>query len=182
MLCVYGLLRQAGSTRHRSTTPLSSRVRVRVYWREACLGSNSCLVHNPPLPLFLSVPVHVISVSSLHRNANLAFLFFRIPRSCIKFAFPRARVPKIPGTREHETRIAPISNEPILVTSLAEPGPVGFGLFWVEPERVYFRLRLHPKKVPVLKIVFFPFQSKLNKFNSTFGSLGLFWGVPVCKF
>ena len=151
----YGRIRRAGSTRHYHA-PSSRVCGVGLYWREAGLGSNSYLDHNPPLPPLLSV--HVITVSSLHRNANLAFLFFRIPRSCIKFAFPRARVPKIPGTREHETRIAPISNEPILVTSLAEPGPVGFGFFLVEPERVYIRLRLHPKKVPVLKIVFFPFS------------------------
>ena len=52
---------------------------VRVYWREASLGSNSCLVHNRPLPPLLSV--HVITVSSLHRNANLAVLFFRVPHS-----------------------------------------------------------------------------------------------------
>ena len=82
--------------------PPSPRVRgVRVYWREAGLGSNSCLVHNPPL-----LSVYVITVSSLHRNANLAFLFFRVPRSCIKFVFPRARFPRIPGKWEHETRNA----------------------------------------------------------------------------
>ena len=44
--------------------------------------------------------------SSLHRNANLAFPFFRVPRSCIKFAFPRARGSKMPGSRECETRNA----------------------------------------------------------------------------
>ena len=40
--------------------------------------------------------------SSIYRNANLAFLFFCVAflRSCIKFAFPRARLPKMPGTRE----------------------------------------------------------------------------------
>ena len=42
--------------------------------------------------------------SSLFRSANLAFLFFRVPRSCIKFAFPRARVPKMPGTQERKNR------------------------------------------------------------------------------
>ena len=57
-----------------------------------------------PLPPLLSV--HVITVSFLQRNANLAFLFFRVPRSCIKFAFPPARVPKMPGTWECETRNA----------------------------------------------------------------------------
>ena len=30
-------------------------------------------------------------------------------RSCTKFAFPRACVPKMPGTRERKTRNAPIS-------------------------------------------------------------------------
>ena len=83
-LFVYGRIRQAGSTRHRATTlpPPRSCVRgVRVYWREASLGSNSCLVHNRPLPPLLSV--HVITVSSLHRNANIAVLFFRVPRSRI---------------------------------------------------------------------------------------------------
>ena len=55
--------------------PPSSHVRgVGVYWREAGLGSNSYLFHNPPLPPLLSV--HVITLSSLHMNANLAFLCF----------------------------------------------------------------------------------------------------------
>ena len=38
--------------------------------------------------------------SFLPRNAKSALLIFRVPHSCIKFAFPRARVPKMPGTRE----------------------------------------------------------------------------------
>ena len=37
-----------------SPLPPSSRVRgVQVYWRKAGLRSNSCLVHNPPLPPLL---------------------------------------------------------------------------------------------------------------------------------
>ena len=52
VLCVYGRIRRARSTCHHATTPPSSGVPgVRVYWREACLRSNSCLVHNPPLDL-----------------------------------------------------------------------------------------------------------------------------------
>ena len=66
--------------------PPSSRVRgVRVYWREAGLRSNSCLVHNTPLPPLLSV--NVITVSSLHRNANLAFLFFPVPILSRSYSF-----------------------------------------------------------------------------------------------
>ena len=42
--CVHGLIRLAGSTRHRG-------VYVQVYWGEAGLGSNLCLVHNPPFHL-----------------------------------------------------------------------------------------------------------------------------------
>ena len=82
-LFVYRRIRQAGSTPHCTTTPppRSCVCGVRVYWREASLGSNSCLVHNCPLPPLLSV--HVITVSSLHRNANLAFLFFGVQHSCI---------------------------------------------------------------------------------------------------
>ena len=68
--------------RHYPPPPPSSRVRgVCVYWREAGLSSYSCFVHHPPLPPLLSV--HIITVSSLHRNANLAFLFFRVPSSCV---------------------------------------------------------------------------------------------------
>ena len=81
-LCMDG----SGRPGQLATAPLPSPPRscvrgVRVYWREASLGSNSCLVHNRPLPPLLSV--HVITVSSLHRNANIAVLFFRVPRSRI---------------------------------------------------------------------------------------------------
>ena len=39
-----------------------------------------------PLPPLLSV--HVITVSSLHRNANLAFLLFRVPAILYKICIP----------------------------------------------------------------------------------------------
>ena len=52
--------------------------------------------------------------SSLHRNENLAFLFFCLPRSRIKFAFPHAHVPKMPGTRERgSARTRKQEREPI---------------------------------------------------------------------
>ena len=41
---------------------------------------------------------HNCVISSQEREFSV--LFFCLPRSCIKFAFPRTRVPKIPGTRE----------------------------------------------------------------------------------
>ena len=50
------------------------------------------------------VPVLRSYASAVH--ANLAFLLFRVPRSCIKFAFPRTCVPKMPGAREREARNA----------------------------------------------------------------------------
>ena len=37
---------------------------------------------------------------SLHSNIKVAFLFFRVSRYCITFAFPLAHVPRMPGTRE----------------------------------------------------------------------------------
>ena len=40
---------------------------------------------------------HNFVISSQEREFSVPIL----SRSCIKFAFPRARVPKIPGTREH---------------------------------------------------------------------------------
>ena len=84
------------------------------------------LVSCPKSPLSPHLSVHVITVSSLHRNANLVFLFFCVPRSCIKFAFPLACVPKTPGTRElmnagareHETRNA----RPSLIVSMPKKG------------------------------------------------------------
>ena len=85
-VCVDG----SGGRGQLATAPLLPSLHVcgvRVYWQEAGLGSNSCLVHNPPLPPLLSV--YVITVLSLKRNANLAFLFFR---ACVPtFPFPRSR-------------------------------------------------------------------------------------------
>ena len=61
-------------------SPLRS---VQVYWREAGLRSNSCLVHNsPPSTSPLSTRL-VLTVSVLHRNANSAFVVFCVPRSCV---------------------------------------------------------------------------------------------------
>ena len=94
-----------------ATSPLPPLV-TRAWCRSILAGSRfgvkliPYLVHNPPLLPLLSEHVITVSSHSLHRNANSAFLFFRVPRSCIKFAFPCVRVPKIPGTRERETRNA----------------------------------------------------------------------------
>ena len=89
----------------RHYTPSSRVLGVRVYTGGKLVwGQTRVSSINPPLPPLLSV--HVITVSSLHSNGNLAFLFFCIPCSCIKFAFPCALVPKITGTRERKTRNA----------------------------------------------------------------------------
>ena len=82
VLYVYGRIRWAGSTCHRAThNPPGHECIVSKYCILA--GSQfgvkliSCLQSPPstsPLHLF-----HIITVLSLHRNANLAFLFFRIP-------------------------------------------------------------------------------------------------------
>ena len=61
-----------------------------LYWREAGLRSNSCLVHNPPLPPLLSVHVitHYCVISSEEREFNIPILLCSpFPRSCIKFPF-----------------------------------------------------------------------------------------------
>ena len=95
-----------------ATSPLPPLV-TRALCRSILAGSRFGvkLISRPQSPPSTVLPLlteHVITVSShsLHRNANSAFLFFRVPRSCIRFAFPRVRVPKIPGTRERETRNA----------------------------------------------------------------------------
>ena len=76
-LYVYGRIRRAGSTRHRAThNPPSSCVRgVRVYWREAGLGSNSYLVFYPPFHLsYPPLPSHNCVNSSQEHEFSVPFL------------------------------------------------------------------------------------------------------------
>ena len=56
---------------------------------------------SPPSPSPLSTR-HNCVISSQERKFSVPIL----SRSCLKFAFPRARVPKLPGTPECETRNA----------------------------------------------------------------------------
>ena len=97
-LFVYGRIRRAGSTRHRATThPPSSRVHhgVRVYWRVQIVSRPQ----SPPSTSPLSTRRNCV-ISSQEREFSVPILLrSAFPRPCIKFAFPRARVPKIPGTR-----------------------------------------------------------------------------------
>ena len=59
---------------------------------------------------YISPQEREISVPILSRSA--------FPRSCTKFAFPRARVPKMPGTRERKTKNARPPLEFSLATGL----------------------------------------------------------------
>ena len=62
-------------------------------------GQTHVLSTIPPSTSPLSTSTcHNCVISSQEREFSV--LFFCLPRSCIKFAFPRTRVPKIPGTRE----------------------------------------------------------------------------------
>ena len=77
-LCVYGWIRRGRINSPPRHNPLSSLVRgVRV--AVSRFGVKLVFRSQSPLPPLLSVPV--TTVSSLHRNANLGFLLFRIPRS-----------------------------------------------------------------------------------------------------
>ena len=58
----------------------------------------SNLILTKRILFYISPQEREISVPILSRSA--------FPRSCTKFAFPRARVPKMPGTRERETKNA----------------------------------------------------------------------------
>ena len=84
-LCVYGWIRRAGSTRHRTTTPHVTRARCMSLLGGSQFGVKLLSHPQSPLPPLLSV--HVITVSSLHRNANLAFLFFPVPILSRSYSF-----------------------------------------------------------------------------------------------
>ena len=100
-VCVYGLIRRAGSTRHRATTP--PRLACAVYestggkpvWGQTRVSST--IPSTSPLSTR-----HNCVISSQERKFSVPIL----SRSCLKFAVPRARVPKLPGTPECETRNA----------------------------------------------------------------------------
>ena len=100
-LCVYGWIRRAGSTRHHTTTPShhkaqctsqlsGSRFEVKLVSRPQSPPSTSPLstCHN----CVISLQERELSVPILSHSA--------VPHSCIKCAFPSARVPKIPGAQE----------------------------------------------------------------------------------
>ena len=72
----------------------------------------------------------------LHRNAKLAF-----PRSCTKFAFPRARVPKMPGTRERETKNA----RPSLFTDASQHSTHYYALIHRVKSIIYRYIYIHLK-------------------------------------
>ena len=100
-LCVYGLIRRAGSTRHCATNPLVSHTRCTSLLAGSRFGVKlaSC-PQSPPSTSPLSTR-HNCVISSQERIFIVPILSrSAFPRSCIKCAFPRARVPKIPGPRE----------------------------------------------------------------------------------
>ena len=117
-LCVYGWIRRAGSTRH-CPLPLPPPC-------HACavmVRFGAKLVSRPQFPPSTS-PLstrHYCIISSQEREFSGPILSrSAFPCSCIKFAFQSARVPKIPGTRESETRNARSS----LVKTLIIPAAV----------------------------------------------------------
>ena len=90
--------------------PPSSHMRsVRVYWREAGLGSNSCLrLQSPPSTSPLSTCCNCVTSSQEHEFSIPFLLRSAIPRSCITFVFPAPAFLKYlecrnmkPGTRTH---------------------------------------------------------------------------------
>ena len=95
-LCVYRRIRWAGSTRHLVITPLITRARCTIILAGSRFGVK--LISRPQSPPFTS-PLsthHNCVISSQEREFSVPIL----SRSCIKFAFLRALVPKIPGTWE----------------------------------------------------------------------------------
>ena len=95
-LCVYGRIRWAGSTRHCATTPLVTRTRCTILLARSRFGVK--LVSRPQSPPSTS-PLsirHNSVISSQEREFSVPILS--------RSVFPRARVPKIPGTQEHKTR------------------------------------------------------------------------------
>ena len=72
---------------------------VGVYWPQAGLGSNSYLIYDPPSTSPLSTR-HNCVISPQELEFSIPILSCSaLSRSYIKFAFPRTRVPKIPGMR-----------------------------------------------------------------------------------
>ena len=80
---MYGQIRCAGSICHRTTTPPCHACAVYkyTYWSEASLGSNSCLVHNPPQRKYIS-DRRVSTPLIRHKN-----LFRTVSPQCINSHF-----------------------------------------------------------------------------------------------
>ena len=74
---------KSGGPGQHATTPLPPPLVTRARCMSQPAGSQFevKLVSRPQSPLPPLLSVHIITVSSLHRNANLAILFFRVPRS-----------------------------------------------------------------------------------------------------
>ena len=75
-LFVYGRIRRAGSIATALLPSPVTRARCTSILAGSQFGVKLVTCSQSPLPPLLSV--HVITVSSLHRNVNLAFLFFRV--------------------------------------------------------------------------------------------------------
>ena len=93
---------RSGGSGQLATSPLSPLVtRMSVLAGSRFGVKLISLPKSPPSTSPLSTR-HNCVISSQERNFSIPILSrSAFPRFCIKFAFPRARVPKIPGTREH---------------------------------------------------------------------------------
>ena len=85
-LFVYGRIRRAGSIATALLPSPVTRARCTSILAGSQFGVKLVTCSQSPLPPLLSV--HVITVSSLQRNANLAFLLFRVPAILYKICIP----------------------------------------------------------------------------------------------
>ena len=102
-LCVYGRIWRAGQLATAPLPPLFTHARCTSILAGSRFGVELVSRPQPPPSTSPLSTRHNCVISSKEREFSVPLLLrSAFSRSCIKFAFPRARGPKIPGTRDRE--------------------------------------------------------------------------------